>query len=67
VSCPIFFGICENDSVARAKATARHVRGADRAEVVYYRAGHFGVYVAQAFELIVTDQLAFLARYVPAD
>lgn len=65
VACPIFIGICENDSVAPAQATARYARKADCAEVVHYRAGHFGVYIGAAFEVIVKDQLAFLARHAP--
>ncbi len=66
VACPIFVGICENDSVAPAKATARYARTADNADVVHYGAGHFGLYLGEAFDLIVTDQLMFLARHVPA-
>jgi uncharacterized protein len=66
IGCPVYFGICENDSVAPAKATVRFARGAERGEITFYRAGHFGVYLGEAFEFVVRDQLKFLARHVPA-
>lgn len=64
--CPAMFCICETDSVAPAAATLRHVRKAPRGEVRIYREGHFDIYVDQAFERVVADQLSFLQRQVPA-
>ena len=37
-----------------------------RGEVRLYPDGHFDIYLAGPFERVVKDQLAFLARHVPA-
>ncbi len=65
VRCPILFCICEADSVAPAKATLRHARNAPRGEIRLYPEGHFEIYVGDAFERVVADQLAFLKQHVP--
>lgn len=66
VGCPILFGICETDSVAPAKATLRHARRAPRGEIKLYPEGHFDIYVGNAFERVVADQIRFLTTHVPA-
>jgi len=66
VSCPIFFAICEGDSVAPPKPTQRYAATAPRSEIKLYDVGHFDIYVGDDFERNVTDQLAFLAIHVPA-
>lgn len=66
VDCPIFFAICERDTVAPAKATQKYAAQAPRGEVKLYDAGHFDIYVGDAFERNVADQLAFLNSHVPA-
>lgn len=65
VSCPILFCICETDSVAPAAPTRRYAKKAPCGEVRLYRAGHFDIYVGEAFERVVADQLDFLKRHVP--
>lgn len=67
VTCPIFFAICETDSVAPAAATQRHARTAPRGEIRLYPDGHFDIYVGEAFEKVVADQIAFLGHHVPGD
>lgn len=67
VTCPILFAICETDSVAPAKQTKKYAAQAPHGEVVLYEAGHFGIYVGDAFERNVADQLAFLAKHVPVN
>lgn len=67
VSCPILFAICETDTVAPAKQTKRYAAQAPRGEVVSYAAGHFDIYVGDAFERNVIDQLEFLSRHVPVN
>jgi pimeloyl-ACP methyl ester carboxylesterase len=62
---PILFIVCEADSVAPGKATLRHARAAPRHEIHLYPAGHFEIYLGQAFERAVGDQTAFLEHYVP--
>ncbi|WP_420030371.1 alpha/beta hydrolase [Rhodococcus ruber] len=65
VRCPILFVVCETDSVAPAKATLRYARKAPRGEIKTYDAGHFEIYLGEAFERVVADQLEFLTRTVP--
>jgi dienelactone hydrolase len=65
VACPIFFAICERDTVAPARATQKHAARAPQGEIKLYDAGHFDIYVGDWFERNVTDQLDFLARHVP--
>jgi dienelactone hydrolase len=65
VHCPILFIVCERDSVAPASATVRHARTAARHEIHLYPAGHFEIYLGQAFERVVGDQIAFLEHHVP--
>ena len=65
VRCPILFVVCETDSVAPAKATLRYARTAPLGEVKTYAAGHFEIYLREAFERVVADQIEFLTRTVP--
>ena len=64
VPCPILFCVCESDSVAPAAATCRHAAKAPRGEVKIYPEGHFEIYVGDAFERVVTDQLGFLDKHL---
>ncbi|WP_415976628.1 alpha/beta hydrolase [Rhodococcus sp. 077-4] len=65
IRCPILFVVCETDSVAPAKATLRYARTAPHGEIKTYDAGHFEIYLGEAFERVVEDQLEFLTRTVP--
>ncbi|CCQ15910.1 putative uncharacterized protein [Rhodococcus sp. AW25M09] len=65
VRCPILFVVCETDSVAPAEATLRYARTAPLGEIKTYAAGHFEIYLGEAFERVVEDQLEFLTRTVP--
>ena len=64
IGCPILFCVCEYDSLAPAAATLRHAANAPRGEVKTYPEGHFAIYVDDAFERVVADQLAFLDKHV---
>lgn len=64
ISCPILFCVCEADSVAPAAATLRHAAKAPRGEVKLYPEGHFAIYVDDAFERVIADQLAFLDKHL---
>ncbi|MEW5352510.1 alpha/beta hydrolase [Streptomyces sp. 16-176A] len=66
VACPIFFAVCERDSVAPPRPTQRYASQAPKGEIRLYDAGHFDIYVGEDFERNVTDQLDFLTRHVPA-
>lgn len=66
VTCPILFCVCERDSIAPAGATLRHAAKAPRGEIKVYREGHFDIYVGEAFDRVVADQLAFLDKHLKA-
>ncbi|BBZ24981.1 alpha/beta hydrolase [Mycolicibacter hiberniae] len=62
VSCPILFCVCDTDSVAPPGPTLRYAAKAPRGIVKRYPEGHFDIYVGDAFERVVADQLEFLDR-----
>ncbi len=64
VPCPILFCVCRADSVAPAEATCRHAAKAPHGEVKIYPEGHFDIYVDDAFERVVSDQLVFLDKHL---
>ena len=64
IACPILFCVCETDSVAPAAPTLRFAAKAPHREVRTYPEGHFAIYVGDAFERVVADQLAFLDRHL---
>jgi dienelactone hydrolase len=65
VRCPILFCVCETDSVAPSGATRRYAATAPRGEIKLYPEGHFEIYVGDAFERVLADQLEFLSRQLP--
>lgn len=65
LACPVLFCVCDKDTVAPARRTLRHVRKAPQGTVKVYPEGHFDIYVGQAFERVVADQIDFLHRTVP--
>ncbi len=65
VPCPILFCICESDTVAPPGPTRRYAATAPRGEVKLYPEGHFEIYVGDAFERVIADQLEFLGRALP--
>jgi dienelactone hydrolase len=66
VNCPILFCVCESDSVAPAGPTLRYAAAAPRGEITRYPHGHFDIYVDDAFERVVADQIGFLDRHLKA-
>jgi hypothetical protein len=67
VPCPILFCICESDTVAPSGPTRRYAATAPRGEVKLYPEGHFEIYVGNAFERVLADQLEFLGRVLPTE
>ena len=65
IGCPILFCVCEADSVAPSVPTLRYAAMAPRGEVRMYPEGHFEIYVGDAFERVLADQLEFLSRHLP--
>jgi dienelactone hydrolase len=64
VACPLLFCVCTTDSVAPAGPTRRHAARAPRGEVQLYPQGHFSIYLGDAFERVVDDQIAFLDKHL---
>jgi len=62
VACPILFCVCETDSVAPSGPTRRYAAMAPRGQVKLYPEGHFEIYVGDAFERVIADQLDFLEK-----
>jgi len=44
----------------------RYAPEAPRGEVKVYPQGHFAIYVEEAFERVVADQIAFLDKHLKA-
>jgi dienelactone hydrolase len=62
VPCPILFCVCENDSVAPSGPTRRYAATAPRGQIKLYPEGHFEIYIGDAFERVIADQLDFLDK-----
>lgn len=65
INCPVLFCVCATDTVAPSKATLRHARKAPMGDVRVYPDGHFDIYVGNAFERVVSDQIRFLKHHIP--
>lgn len=60
VKSPIFFAICENDSVAPPKNTLAFAKKAPNGTPKWYKGmGHFDVYVGDAFDVVTKDYVEF--------
>jgi dienelactone hydrolase len=66
IGCPILFCLCDGDSLAPAKRSAKLAAKAPRAEIKRYPLGHFEIYVGEPFEQAVADQTEFLVRHLGA-
>lgn len=66
IKAPVLFCVCETDTVAPSKATYRHAKRTPQKEIKSYSYGHFEIYIGDAFEHVVKDQIDFLKRTVPA-
>lgn len=64
VRCPLLVQVAARDAVTPPEPAERAARRAIRGKLVRYPIGHFDIYVGEAFERAVADQLAFLARDV---
>jgi uncharacterized protein len=65
LTCPVFLGLCRDDSVAPAAAARRHAARARHAEIREYPCGHFDIYLGEPFEWASVDYVDFLRREVP--
>lgn len=64
VKPPILFCVCDHDSVTPPEETLAYARTAPRGEIRTYDAGHFDIYLGEAFEAVVADQTEFLTRHL---
>lgn len=66
VQMPILFCICDHDSVTPPEDTLAYARTAPLGEIKRYDAGHFDIYLGEAFEAVTADQIDFLTRHLKA-
>lgn len=64
IAAPVLFCICDRDTVTPAPASVRHAARAPRGELHRYPYGHFDIYVGEAFERVLADELEFLLRHL---
>ncbi|MCC4309980.1 alpha/beta hydrolase [Alcanivorax marinus] len=65
IQAPVLYCVCDNDTVAPARQTLRHASRTPRHEIRRYQAGHFEIYLGEAFEQVVADQIRFLQKHCP--
>jgi len=62
VACPLLVCVCDGDATTPPQPALQMAQNAPRGEIVRYPIGHFDIYVGDAFERAIEDQLAFLQR-----
>lgn len=62
VRCPIFFAVCDEDTVAPPGPTLKYAAQAPHGEIHRYPVGHFDIYLGEPFERAMADYLDFLSR-----
>lgn len=67
VTCPAHFALCARDSVAPAAKSLHYAQQALRSEIAVYDVGHFDIYVDDAFEANIADQIRFLRHHFPIE
>ncbi|KAA0023061.1 alpha/beta hydrolase [Antrihabitans cavernicola] len=60
LTMPVFFAVCDKDTVAPAEATVKAASRLPNAVVKRYPVGHFDIYYDDAYETAVADQTQFL-------
>jgi dienelactone hydrolase len=64
VQCPLLICITENDRLTPPQDARNAARLAPKGELRAYPGGHFDIYLGETFEEAVTDQCAFLTKYL---
>ena len=64
IAIPILICISDNDTVTPGEVADAYARQAPLGDVRHYEAGHFGFYLGEAFEELVTDQTEFLVSHL---
>jgi hypothetical protein len=63
---PLLVCVADGDLVVPAAPALRLARKAPHGRLARYPYGHFAMYVGEAFERVVADQIAFLAEHLEA-
>jgi len=66
IGCPWLVQVSDRDVITPPGPAVAAAGRAPRGTVCRYDAGHFEIYVGEGFERSIADQLAFLARVLPA-
>ncbi len=66
VRCPLLVQVAEHDLIAPVASARKAADRAPHAELRTYPVGHFDVYVGEARERVLADQLDFLGRHLAA-
>lgn len=65
LKCPTLVSICEKDTVAPAKAAKKFVAASGpNVESKTYNYGHFDIYLGDAMEEVIVDQIEFFAKHL---
>lgn len=67
VQCPLFLAIGERDHMVPREAAERTVARAPRGERGLYPIDHFGGFLGDDFERVVTRQVEFLSLHLPTE
>lgn len=62
IRCPLLVQVADGDSTTPPAPAVRAARRAPRGELRRYPGGHFDIYLGEAFERAVADQIDFLER-----
>ena len=62
VAAPLLICVCDADETTPPEPALQMAQNAPRGEIVRYPIGHFDIYVGEAFERAIEDQVAFLQR-----
>ena len=62
IQCPLLVCVAKKDYLAPAKSTIQAAKKAPRGELKIYPLKHFEVYVGEAFEQVIADQIEFLRK-----
>lgn len=64
---PTLVCVCDRDTVAPAGPTIKAAGANPKVTLKRYDEGHFDIYVGDAFEAVIADQVDFLDQVVPLD
>jgi pimeloyl-ACP methyl ester carboxylesterase len=67
IECPWLVCVADRDVVTPPEPALAAAAKAPHGEVRRYDVGHFDIYVGDAFEQVVADQVAFLERHLLSD